>query len=121
MVRMAARRRLSRLRRDVLAGKRDMRRERSLGSSEQLAGEDKTPSEALSKLEELAKVEAVLKVLSPQERLIISRRLRDGKPWAEIARELGKRKEAVEMAFLRSLRKVRRALGQGKQAGQKKS
>lgn len=101
------------------AQKRDIRRDRPQGPPltdsyprlfEQIADGDQTPSRKLAREETAAAIMISMARLSDDQRLVIRRRFLQNVPFEEIARELGKSRDAVYILCHRGLTKLRTLL-----------
>jgi hypothetical protein len=102
-----ARNKVARQARRHYATRRDVRRARGLGTAEQIAAKESSPSSVLADEELVRKVRARL---SEEERMIADLRAL-GRKWTEIALELGGTADARRVQFQRAAGRVGRELG----------
>jgi RNA polymerase sigma-70 factor (ECF subfamily) len=105
--------------RKLAAGKRDVSRERSLeaelnASSSRLeawlAADQSSPSQRAIRQEQLLALANALAELPPEQRQAVELHHLQGRPLAEVARELGRSKGAAAALLFRGLKKLRSTL-----------
>ncbi len=111
--------------RHVLAGKRDVRRERSLQQIQKsvdrstmqletlLVAKSATPSEVVLEQERSLQLANCISLLSEDYRTVVTLRNFQGLPFSEIAEEMGRSSGAVRMLWMRALEELRLLLNEG--------
>jgi RNA polymerase sigma-70 factor (ECF subfamily) len=93
------------------ADKRDLTREEAGPEVlEGLLADDTTPPGQVVRAEEATRLAAALSQLPPVQREILEARFFEGRPFADIARDLGKSSGAVRVVCLRAVNRLRREL-----------
>lgn len=98
-------------RRHLGARGRDARRERPIAEGEHVAADDSGAAAGAQRRERAALLAAAVDALPPDYRAAVALRHREGLPFAEVARRLGKTEAAAEKLWLRALARLRATLG----------
>jgi len=90
---------------------RDPADTRPFGAAEP-AGREPTPSQELTRLEDELRVSLALAQLAPDHQEVIVLRNLERLPFAEVAERMGRSRPAVQMLWMRAVKKLQEALGE---------